>query len=103
MRGLDENACAVAGICFATAGAAVIQVQQHLQRLLNDGMGLPPFDIDHKPHAASLVLELRVIKTQLDRGTGLLLLPAVACAVCSDRHVQEMRLSRETVSKDRES
>ena len=55
MRRLDQNARPVAGVGLATARAAVIQVQQHLQRLLNNGMGLPALDVllkqpdKHKP------------------------------------------------------
>ena len=68
VRRLDENARAVAGIGLATARATVIQVQQDLQRLLNDGMGLPPLDVHHEADAAGLVLELRIVKPLFARG-----------------------------------
>jgi hypothetical protein len=62
MRWLDQNARAVPGIGLAPAGAAVVQVVQHLQGLLDNRMGLAAFDIDHKAHPAGLVLKLRIIK-----------------------------------------
>ena len=61
--GLDQDASAIAGVGLAAAGAAVIQVHQHLQRLLDDGVGLPALDVNHKANAAGLVLELRVVQT----------------------------------------
>ena len=99
MRRLDENARTVTGIGLATARAAVIQVQQHLQRLLNDGMGLPALDIDHEPHAAGLVLELRVVKTLFGRRTGSLRLTAIAFALCSNRHFSEIGISTLILTK----
>jgi hypothetical protein len=36
LRHLEENSGSVAGIRFATAGAAVIQIQEHLESLLNN-------------------------------------------------------------------
>ena len=67
---LDQDARAVAGVGLAAAGAAVVQVQQDLQRLLDDRVGLPALDVDHEAHAAGVVLELRVIKPLSDQGTS---------------------------------
>jgi hypothetical protein len=76
----------------------VIQVQQHLQRLLNDGMGLPPFDVHHEADAAGLVLEPRIIKPLFARG-GPARAIATALRLCSIRHVQEIYISRLTATK----
>ena len=87
VRQLDQNAGAVAGIGLATAGAAVVQVQQHLQGLLNDGVGLPALDVDHEAHAAGLVLELRIVQALLGRRScplpaGRLRLLCLYCSSC---------------------
>ena len=89
VRRLDENARAVAGIGLATAGAAVIQVQQYLQRLLNDGMGLPALDVDHEAYAAGLMFKLRVVQALFGRRTGLGRALAIASTVCLNCHAKE--------------
>ena len=97
VRGLNENARAVAGVGLATAGAAVVQVQQHLQRLLNNRVGLPALDVDHEPHATGFMLEPRVVKTLLGReGPSCCARLRSAFNVCSNRHFQEIRISRLT-------
>ena len=93
MRHLDENARAVAGIGLAAAGAAVVQVQQHLQGLLDDRVGLPALDVDDEPDAAGLVLELRVVKALFGRGMGPRRLAAIIFTVRSDRHFLKIGLS----------
>jgi hypothetical protein len=72
----------------------VIQVQQHLQRLLDNRMGLPALDVDHEPHTAGFMLELRVIKTLFDRGAGPGHAISTSLNVCSIRHSQENQNSR---------
>ena len=64
---LDENAGAITGVHLATARAAVVEIQKNCQRLGDDFVGLPAFDIDHKTHAASIMLELRVIQALFGR------------------------------------
>src|SRR5437899_8493513 len=66
---LDEDSRAVTSVGFAAASASMIQVLQHLQRLLDDRMGLPPLNVHHEPHAAGFMFELRVVKALRCRGT----------------------------------
>ncbi len=68
MRHLDEHARAVAGIGLAAAGAAVIEVAQHLDGLLEDAVRFAALDVDDEAHAAGLVLEPRVVETLLAGG-----------------------------------
>ena len=62
VRHLEEDAGAVAGVDLATAGAAVVEVAEGLERLLDDGVGFLALDMDDKADAAGVVLELRVVK-----------------------------------------
>src|SRR6185436_5256993 len=52
VRWLDENACTITGIGLAAAGSSMVQVQQDLKGLLNDGVRLTALDIDDEPYAA---------------------------------------------------
>jgi len=99
VRRLDQNAGPVAGVGLTTARAAAVQVQQHLQRLLNYGMGLPALDVDHETHSAGFMLEPRIVKTLFGRRTGPGHATATAIDVCSIRHSQESQISRQTVTK----
>ena len=94
VRGLDEDARAVPGIGLASARAAVIQIQQGLQGLLNDAVGLAALDVGHESHTAGLMLELRVVQTLFGRRAGPPRLTSFSLAVCSNRHVQEMQISK---------
>jgi hypothetical protein len=62
VRHLDENPRTITGIRFAAAGAPVLQVDEHLQRLTNDRVGLLPFDVRNKSYAARVALVRRVVK-----------------------------------------
>ena len=62
VRRLDENARAIAGIGFAAASAAMIEIQEHFQGLLNDRMRFPALDIDNEPDSARFVLKLRIVQ-----------------------------------------
>ena len=62
MGHLQENPRAVAGIGFATAGAAMVQVPQHLQRLLNDLVGFRSLDVHHESNAAGIVFKPGIVK-----------------------------------------
>jgi hypothetical protein len=67
VRRLHQDARAVTGVGLAAAGTAVLQVQQHLNALLDDVAGLAALDVDDEPDAARVVLVLRVVKS-LGRG-----------------------------------
>src|SRR5258708_22124639 len=62
MGRLHQDARAVAGVGFATAGAAVVQVQENGDGLSDDFVGFPALDVDNETHAAGLVFELRIVK-----------------------------------------
>jgi hypothetical protein len=62
IRHLHEHAGAVAGIRFAAAGAAVQEVEEDLEPLLDDGVRLPPFDVDDEADAAGVVLVARIVE-----------------------------------------
>ena len=49
MRHLDQDAGAVAGVGLAAAGAAVVEIAQHLNGLLDDAWDLRPFMSTTKP------------------------------------------------------
>jgi hypothetical protein len=64
----------------------VIQIQQHLQGLLDDGVGLFALDINDETYAAGFVFKLRIIKPLLWRWHGSHL-PATTCLLlCSIVH-----------------
>jgi hypothetical protein len=65
VRRLDQDAGAVASVDFAAAGAAVAEVDEDLERLLHDGVRLPPFDVDDKADTAGIVLVLGVVQPLL--------------------------------------
>ena len=67
MRHLDEHARAVAGVGLAAARAAMVEVPQHLDRLLQDVVRFAALDVDDEADAAGLVLEPRIVKTLLCR------------------------------------
>ena len=67
VRRLHEDARAVAGVGLAAARAAMVEVQQHLQRLLDNGVRLFALHVDDKADAAGVVLELRIVKPLLWR------------------------------------
>src|SRR5207248_1371504 len=69
VRRLHDDARAVAGVDLAAARAAVIEVEQNLDRLPDDVVGLPALRVDDEADAAGLVLELRIVQTLL-RGCG---------------------------------
>jgi len=67
---LNQNARPVARIVFATAGAAMPEVDQDRQRIADDRMGLPAFDVDHEADSTGIVLVLRVVKALFGRQPG---------------------------------
>ena len=63
VRHLHQDAGAVAGVLLAAAGAAVLEVQQDLEPVLDDARGLAPLEIDHEADAAGVVLVSGVVKS----------------------------------------
>ncbi len=60
---LNQDAGAVAGVDLAPARAAVLQVDQHLQRLTDDRVRAPALDISDEPDAAGIVLMSWIVET----------------------------------------
>ena len=54
-RASDEDARAIAGVRLAAARAAVLQVDQDLQRLLHDRVRAAPLDVRDEADAARIV------------------------------------------------
>jgi len=70
MRHLHQYARAVTGVFLAAASAAVIEILQDRQGLLDDFVRFYAFDVDDEPDAASIMLETRIIQTLLWGQTG---------------------------------
>jgi len=62
VRDLDQDAGAVAHQLVGTDGAAVIQVLQDLEALLDDAMCLLALDVGHEADTAGVVFVLRVVE-----------------------------------------
>ncbi len=82
VRHLHQHAGAVAAVFLGAAGAAVIEVHEDLQALLQDAVGLAALDVDDEADAAGVVLERRIVKTLLRRQTGPARAGALQCC-CS--------------------
>ena len=67
MGDLQVHSGAVAGAVVAAAGAAMGEVDERLQALLDDVVRLAPFQIGHKADAAGVALEGGIIKALLVR------------------------------------
>ena len=67
VRDLDQDAGAVAGVDLASAGAAVLEVEQDLQPVFDDIRGLTAPHVDDEADATGIVLVTWVIETL---GTG---------------------------------
>ncbi len=67
---LDKNACAVTGVLLASARAAMFQVDQYLQRLLDDVVRASSFDMHNESHAARIVFGAGAVQTLSGRGTN---------------------------------
>ena len=65
VRELDEDAGTVAGIDLGAAGAAVVQVAQDLQPVLDHLVRLAAFHVHDEADAAGIVLEPRIVKALL--------------------------------------
>jgi len=62
---LHEDAGTVAGVGLTAAGTAMVQVDEHRQRLTHDFVGFSPFHIDDEPDSAGIVFELRIVEPLL--------------------------------------
>ena len=62
VRRLNQDAGAVAGVRLTTAGAAVQQVDEDLQSLLDDTVRAAALDIDDEPHTAGVMLVARIVQ-----------------------------------------
>src|SRR4051812_32876727 len=72
MGHLQNDAGTVAGIGFATAGAAMAEINENGEGLTHDLVRFFPFDVDHETDSARVVFELRVIQALLGRQTKVL-------------------------------
>ena len=68
VRDLEENAGAIAGFGIASAGAAVREVEQHLDSLAYDVVALDAADAGHESDPAGIVLLRRMVETLGGRG-----------------------------------
>ena len=63
MRHLQQQAGAVTCFRIAAACAAMGEVDENLESLLNDVVGLAALDVSYKADAASIMLVLGVVET----------------------------------------
>ncbi len=66
---LDQYSGAVAGLRVAAAASPVPQIDQHLEGLDDDLVGLLPFDVGNYPHAAASVFQLGGVESVLGQLT----------------------------------
>ena len=67
---LGEDTRAVAGVVLGTNRAAVVEIQQNGQRVLNDRVRFSAMDIYDEADAAGVMLECRIVKALLGRQAG---------------------------------
>ena len=79
MRHLDEHASAVAGVRLTAAGAAVIEIAQHLDGLLQDAVGLAALHVHDEADTARLVFEPGIVQALLLWLSGPTAWTSVAC------------------------
>ena len=70
MRYLDQHAGAVAGVGIAAEGAAVVQVRQHLQGVVEHLPGTAAVHVDDEPDAAGVVFAGGIVQALTGRKTG---------------------------------
>ena len=63
MRDLNQHPRAVARLRVAAAGAAVGQVDQHLDALQDDLVGTVALDVGHEPDAAGIPLQAGIVQS----------------------------------------
>ena len=64
---LNQTASAIANHGICTHSAAMIDIEQDLQALTHDIMGLGALDIGNKTNAASIMLVAGIVQTLLNR------------------------------------
>jgi hypothetical protein len=64
----------------------MLEVAQHLERLLDDGMRLFALDVDHKAHTARFMLEAWIVKSLFRWRAGLRPRPVVVSLRCFTGH-----------------
>ncbi len=62
VRHLQQNAGAIAGQWIATTGATMGEIHENLQALTHDLVALFAVHVDDEAHAASIVLEGRIVQ-----------------------------------------
>src|SRR5439155_11816423 len=67
---LDQQARTVGELRVIAHGAAVSEVSQHRQALLDDGVRLPALDVGYEADAAGVMLVVRVIQALSLQGHG---------------------------------
>ncbi len=67
VRHLHQDARAVARVLLRAAGAAMLEIGQNRQRLLDGGVRAAPLDVDDKADAAGVVFEGGIVETLLGR------------------------------------
>src|ERR1019366_9629173 len=67
---LQQHARAVAGVGLAAGRAAMIEIGQDLQRLLQDRVGLASMQIHHEADAACIMLKPRIVEPLLAGAAG---------------------------------
>ena len=70
MRHLQQHAGTVAGIDLGTAGAAVVEVPEDLERVGKNLVRFAAVHIDHEAHSAGLVFEPGIVQPLLRRQAG---------------------------------
>ncbi len=67
VRRLEEDPGAVPRVLLRSGGAAVLQVEEHLQRLQHDVVRGASLDVGHESEAAGIVLQRRIVEPLLGR------------------------------------
>ena len=67
---LHEDAGTIARVLFAAAGTTVIEIDQHVQRLSHDLVGLGPLDVNDKPDPTRIVFVFGIVQSLLLRNRG---------------------------------
>ena len=62
MGDLDEDAGPVAGVLLGAHRPAVLEVAEHLERLLHDVVRGPSLQVDHEAEAAGVLLVLGIVE-----------------------------------------
>ena len=70
VRDLHQDAGAVAGARIGADRAAMLEVEQDRQRVLDDLVRLAALDVGNEPDAAGILVERRIIKTARARTPG---------------------------------